>query len=241
MIITGPLDHVYRHSGIHGREGVACGGRVASNPDLTVFVADAPGARIFLESEDEHAFVWTRSPSGRDECSYRSDAGLRPGFETYDAGGIRFLATEDGEHRIWIGSTGPESNEWALRIEDPWSEGASSQRWTPGTGNRVEVPIQVGPYSIAAPSNGHQYCTGFVAATPTVEIFIPRDGYGLIGVESDSDPVLYLEGPDGAVFCNDDYNGLDPGVSSYFTAGLWQVYVGSFSQGEQFSATLMLN
>ena len=230
LVLAGPLEEVYHHSGSFGRAGIACGGRVPRSPDLTVYLSESGGAQVTLVS-DADAFLWSRSPSGEDQCT---------NLGASDEAAV-LLAGEPGTHQVWVGSLEGESTDWTLRVENPLTAVGPTRTWTPGTGGGVRIPVEIGSYSTSPPSSGGQFCTGYIGQGPTFELYVPAAAYGFISVEAAQDSVLYIEGPDGAVLCNDDYVDHNAGISSYFAAGVWQVYVGSYSSHHAFSATVSLN
>lgn len=111
------------------------------------------------------------------------------------------------------------------------------ERWVPGESRRFDLNT----LNFTQPANNTgPGCSGYISEEPTVELNIEQEGQGTIRVESNADPVMVLENPDGEVFCIDDFNGLNPGVAQSFSRGLWRVWVGSYSQQASFPYTLVL-
>ena len=47
-------------------------------------------------------------------------------------------------------------------------------------------------------------------------------------------------GDDGSVQCNDDYDGLDPGVDAWFEPGGYDIWLGGFGPVERHTATVTI-
>lgn len=75
-------------------------------------------------------------------------------------------------------------------------------------------------------------CEGFIADAP--DYTIDYNGRGRapldLAVHSHADTTMVVVGPDGAIYCDDDTNGLNPALSLHNPqAGLYAVWVGTFS------------
>lgn len=84
--------------------------------------------------------------------------------------------------------------------------------------------------SIPASSLGS--CSGNIDVTPNLRVDV-REPFARLRVlvQSSSDLTLVVRGPDGFVQCNDDFEGLNPGIESAFMPGTYDVFVGTFSEG----------
>jgi hypothetical protein len=76
------------------------------------------------------------------------------------------------------------------------------------------------------------HCWGWIPAAPSYALEVSEAMQVSLTAYSagGSDLVLAVTGP-GGTFCNDDWDGLNPGMSEYFTAGTYDVYVGEYSSG----------
>ena len=75
-------------------------------------------------------------------------------------------------------------------------------------------------------------CVGFVAQSPNHVLVVRHDFTWLrVMVRSTGDTTLVIRAPDGRMLCNDDFEGLDPGVEGPFPAGDYEVWVGTYEQG----------
>ncbi len=73
-------------------------------------------------------------------------------------------------------------------------------------------------------------CVGNVTVLPDHSLHVNQDGRLQFDVESFQDTTLLIYGPDGWR-CNDDFNELSPGLTDYFAAGDYQIWVGSYERG----------
>jgi hypothetical protein len=71
-------------------------------------------------------------------------------------------------------------------------------------------------------------CNGFVDTEPDHTVILKTFfDYLSLQVQSPQDTTLVIKGP-GGVWCNDDSDGKDPGVSGEWLAGTYQVWIGSY-------------
>lgn len=80
---------------------------------------------------------------------------------------------------------------------------------------------------------GEGSCAGWVPPAPTHGMML-RSAMPFLSVfvTSAADSTLIIRRPDGSLLCNDDRYGLNPGVQGSFPAGLYQIWVGSYREGE---------
>lgn len=80
---------------------------------------------------------------------------------------------------------------------------------------------------------GEGTCTGWVQAAPSHTMVITRpQPFLVVAVTSAADSTLIIRRPDGSVVCNDDHYHFNPGIEGAFPAGLYQVWVGSYTHDE---------
>lgn len=83
-------------------------------------------------------------------------------------------------------------------------------------------------------------CTGFANATPNHAITLKASFNSLnIGIESAQDTALVIRGP-GGVWCNDDFQGKNPGVGGQWLAGKYEIWVSSYSKDRSIPYTLRI-
>ncbi|MBN1946368.1 MAG: hypothetical protein JW797_11880 [Bradymonadales bacterium] len=74
-------------------------------------------------------------------------------------------------------------------------------------------------------------CNGWIPNQPNHVMFLSTAfNYLSVQVTSQTDTTLLIQGPDGT-FCNDDTNGLNPAISRSWSPGAYNIYVGTYSQG----------
>lgn len=81
---------------------------------------------------------------------------------------------------------------------------------------------------------GEGTCTGWTQPAPSHLMLLrtPQDRF-TVTVMSAADTTLVIRSPDGRILCNDDSNSTrNPTITGAFPAGLYQVWVGTYQQGE---------
>ncbi|EKQ69242.1 hypothetical protein OsccyDRAFT_1867 [Leptolyngbyaceae cyanobacterium JSC-12] len=75
-------------------------------------------------------------------------------------------------------------------------------------------------------------CTGFASATPNHTVTLKAFFKGLsVEVESPQDTALAIRGP-GGVWCNDDFQGKNPGVSGQWLAGKYEIWISTYAKNQ---------
>ncbi len=87
------------------------------------------------------------------------------------------------------------------------------------------------------------WCPGNSTRTPTLRLTYDGEGPLFISMESDTDTTLAVNGPDGAWTCDDDSLGdLNPSLSyDAPRAGVYDIFAGTFSEGETTPATIYVS
>ena len=119
----------------------------------------------------------------------------------------------------------------------------STLRCGPSPGSATGGTVTMGAGFPDATMNGHTVgeiaastlgdnCWGNIPTDPNYTLEVMGDSQLSIYAYSMSgnDLVLAVTGPSGT-FCNDDWDGLDPGLTEYFTTGTYAVYIGEYSVG----------
>ncbi|GAX36679.1 hypothetical protein NIES3585_27150 [Nodularia sp. NIES-3585] len=83
-------------------------------------------------------------------------------------------------------------------------------------------------------------CTGFVDETPghTLKLTSAFESLKLI-VDSPQDTTMIVKGP-GGTWCNDDFEGKNPGIVGEWLPGNYEIWVGSYEKGKYFPYTLQI-
>ena len=163
--------------------------------------------------------------------------------DDYDATSAAILLEDpmSGNYNIWVGTFSGETEEPAATLyftELPdvelYSGAEASQRTL-----SIETGFEPDPGSYDVIVGGNAYnpiegCNGFVNAdAPDVTVDFETDGglplYVYARPNEDEDLTILVELPDGEFVCNDDADGLDPGLKvGEPEAGRYAVWVGSF-------------
>ena len=84
-------------------------------------------------------------------------------------------------------------------------------------------------------------CTGYTNTKPNHTIVLTSFFNALsLQVESSEDTALAIKGP-GGVWCNDDFQGKNPGVTGEWLAGTYKVWVSSYTKNRAPAYTLQIN
>jgi hypothetical protein len=144
-----------------------------------------------------------------------------------------------GTYSVYVGTYYDASGPYALRIsQDPIAAGpnlALSPGFIPDPSTLTGVaggPVDGGGYGSTADGP----CRGTIPSAPSHQLTLTDDfAYLRVHVESGGDTTLVVLGPDGTR-CNDDTSGLDPEIAGYWSAGVHDIYVGSYDgQSHQYT------
>jgi serine protease Do/protease YdgD len=98
--------------------------------------------------------------------------------------------------------------------------------------------------NVPAERLGGASCTGTIADAPDVRLNY-RAGQGLplfISVNSNADTTLVINLPNGRWICNDDFQGLNPGiVLRQPQSGQYDIWIGHFDRGRSIPAQLRIS
>lgn len=86
-------------------------------------------------------------------------------------------------------------------------------------------------------------CAGYVAnAQQPTHLLVLGAAFPSLTIvaHADDDSTILVQKPDGTWMCNDDFVGLDAGVSGAFAAGTYRVWVGSYSESAGMPYTLTI-
>ena len=178
---------------------------------------------------------------------------------------VQIRGAAAGRYAVWVGSFSPSPDAPAATL----SAGAPPPRpvldadAAPAAGTieaaggfeaargGIEVNVEAGGRDAAADLDvpaGAAACAGYVdAGRPTAAVrYAAEGGTGALVIGAyafDADLTLVVQGPDGDVLCNDDYDGTDPTVVvEDAQSGRYAVWVGTFwAAVEPVGATLVLS
>ncbi len=105
--------------------------------------------------------------------------------------------------------------------------------------------ISGGTFEIAAMSDREDTetgsCVGFVQQTPDHRLELTAEFASLhLQVFSSDDTTLLVRGPGGS-WCNDDFEGKNPGIAGKWLAGTYEIWVGSYHRDEYHPYTIQIS
>lgn len=243
-------------AGIQGLEPAAsvashCSGYVdfeAADVTLTLD-AQQPTLSLYAESATD-TVIMVLDPAGTWHCNDDSDgvnpavtlAPARPGDYQVLVGSFSQGAV--GSYQLWA-SAGPPR--WSGGVPGPAVLGfdapPAAGRLLLGEGGNADGERLV--LSVSASGGDAQEvrsdCRGFIemARPDALLTLASEEPLVTLYAVSGQDTTLVVRGPDGTIHCNDDYEGLNPGVLLYGAQpGDYAVWVGSYHRGEAVRATL---
>jgi hypothetical protein len=111
--------------------------------------------------------------------------------------------------------------------------------------NPVEVSGQAGgsvPVSqvVGTTTSATGECAGFTGSQPDHTLYLQSYFDSLnIQVSSAEDTAIAIKGP-GGVWCNDDFQGKNPGISGQFLQGTYQVWVSTYAKNRTPNYTIRI-
>jgi hypothetical protein len=198
-----------------------------SRPEMNLrVVGPARPLRIYARSSDDTVMM-VRTPGGEWLCNDDSD-GLNPAVSLEPA--------QPGIYNVWVGPYFSEGGAHAITLYADDHAGTSldpAARPTAGAaraGSFSPDPREIS-VEIGADASSEE-CPGFYSAAPSFNLNYDGDGPLFIyarAVGEEDDLTLAVNLPDGTWECNDDAEGLNPGLGfERPMQGLYNVWVGSF-------------
>jgi len=232
-----------------------CRGYVAAAPDYSVYYTAGMSPLIFSADSDRDTTLVINGPDSRWYCD---DDGAESALNPL----VRFDNPQSGRYDVWVGTYSSGDGAPATLFVSELGEYTRASAGLGGTqpqpvsrldislaasygditlgGGFLPDPYQMsvmagGPVSVAnAISNAVGYCNGNTTRQPTVELRYNGGSDLHIYTSGSADTTLAINGPDGTWYCNDDADGLDAGISfPAGSSGVYDIYVGTFSQGSQ--------
>ncbi|TRO95563.1 hypothetical protein FKB34_08110 [Glycocaulis profundi] len=240
----------------------ACSGHGdISAPDAALTLAEAEDALSLYAESDTDLVIAVLDPAGVWRCN-DDTFGLNPAVTISPApeGEYRiwtgaFSSFGEGRHETFASRGGPVWTDGAdagfngidltgrddpdVEIELAHDAEPASGRLTLGGEERVSrlsVAFPGGPDSARSLDWA---CAGWIdAARPDAVLDLAETAPLMtILASSDRDTTLVVRAPDGEVLCNDDFDGLDPGIEIPDAApGAYAIWVGGYSSGEGMAA-----
>jgi hypothetical protein len=213
--------------------GSTCYGSIGTAPSHTLTVTEAGMFEIVARSDPSSygdMVIAVSGPSGT-WCNDDYD-GLNPGVR-------RFL--DPGEYTIYVGDL---SGGYPGSTGTPFTTTITASVGTPppsigtsGTYGDVTIGPGYGTTTLGGAAGGpvaantfDSTCRGYVTLEPSFIMEVTASTFVTVQILAEGDTTLVISGPDG-VFCNDDFNGLNPGLAQTFSAGRFGIWVGSYGAG----------
>lgn len=239
---------------------IACPGFADEAADVAVDYRAADFDLYFLLDTPGDSTIAVRTPSGDMLCN-DDQVGLNAGVVAEQP--------ETGVYQIWAGQLGERSRvmDGVLSISEIGFDGVDNRLDVTAParfgGQRLEAGFLPDPFGVdvqaGGPSNANLgvgdavvaegYCVGHVTRAPSYELDFQAGQaplYISALAQAGQDLTLLVNAPDGAWYCNDDNDGLDPGLE--FEApqsGVYDIYVGTLGgptgDGEAGPAQLLIS
>ncbi|MGV8840454.1 MAG: hypothetical protein ACWA6X_09140 [Bauldia sp.] len=238
--------------------GPECRGYIANAPDFQLTYTAGSWPLYFSVLSEADTTLVINGPDGAWHCNDDYD-GFDPAV-IFGAG----ATAPGGTYDIWVGTYGSNTASATLYISELST--ATGGGGGGGGGGGVaggpdytlpaaygEVELTAGftpdPMIVEMTAGGgidaytvDPACRGYIATAPDYQISYTSGTYPLIiSVLSQSDTTLVINGPNGAWYCNDDTNGLNPVVRFDTPAtGTYDIWVGTYGN-ENAPATLYIS
>lgn len=226
----------------------SCRGFIAERPSFTLrYRAGELPLFVGVVADDDTTLV-VKGPNGQWMCDDDSGDNLNPV--------ISWDNPRSGRYQIWVGRFGSAdlapAQLYISEIAGPANEvpaDAPDFTLTPNYGViELTSGFQPDPHSVAVQAGGsyNAYqipeCVGWISSAPDYRVTFTAGDAGLpliFSVQSDADTTLVINDASGNWVCNDDTDGLNPVVRfDAPTTGQYDVWVGTFSEGETQASTL---
>lgn len=209
-----------------------CPGYVAVAPSAVLdYGGSGDPIHLFVRASTDTVLL-VQTPDGEWLCN-DDEEGLNPGL---------YLEPTAGRHAVWVGTFSDTASAEApatlyvstndAMVLDP-ERAPSAGRISLDAGftpDPMELDVEAGGETSALASEG---CAGFVDADAPTAV-LDYDGAGPLYVYAraagEEDLTLVVMGPDDGLYCNDDADGLDPGLAiEPAGAGRYAVWVGTYA------------
>jgi hypothetical protein len=194
-------------------------------------------------------------PDGTWVCDDDAAGNLNPG--------LTFSSPQSGVYDIWIGDLSGDGPGATLYVSELGYQSDGADSGSSGSGVDVSGTPYYGEATLASGFSGDPYsvglsaggtnaassvangCTGMIGGAPDFNLqYTPGSLPLYISASADEDVTLIVNAPDGRWYCDDDSGSgpLDPGLSwSKPAGGLYNIWVGHFSDGSLVNATLHIS
>lgn len=212
--------------------GDTCNGFIAEAPDYVVNYAGSEALRITATSQDDTTMV-VIAPDSSVHCN-DDFSGLNPGV----------IGPENlpGNYAIWIGTFNAIENDFYPEASLDIDEVSANKEQPAGaiTSANLGPSLSPDPFTTTLAAGGiidastvSPACNGYIATQPDFTLAYTASSEPLrTFVDSNADTTLLIRTPSGEVLCNDDFDGLNPGIIIETpTSGTYEVFIGTYEQG----------
>ena len=230
--------------------GSACRGYGTNTPDV-ILNWDGSGFLRFGVDGDGDTTLVINAPNGSWYCDDDGGDGVDPRID--------FSDSSSGQYDIWIGSYSSDDQiSGTLMITELSGNTAGSSANLSIGGDTAHFGVHSlaagflpDPNKISVVSGGSIAvstlnlpigCTGHVTATPDIIVNWDGSGYLRFFVDGEGDTTMVINGPNANWHCDDDSGeGVNPQIVFDDAAtGQYDIWIGSYSSGEQVSGTLKI-
>ena len=232
--------------------GTQCWGNIPAAPQHIVTVTQAGMVNLTVTATDSGDTTLTVVGPGGTFCDDDTN-GFNPAIS-------EMLAP--GAYSVWVGSysagtTHPYGIEMSMQgTAMPTGQVGPHGLMATNTPEDVMGPINLatgfmpdpqmrsgvagGPVAAGGiPNNYGGTCRGYTQAMPDhVMVTTTPFNFLRVFVQSQGDPTLIIQDPNGTYWCNDDADGFQPAITGPWAAGTWRIWVGAYSNGEQIPYTI---
>ncbi|MFK7791687.1 MAG: hypothetical protein AB8B88_03345 [Devosiaceae bacterium] len=229
----------------------ACAGYVADTPDYVIDYAGGRGPMTIASTSEVDTTLVVVGPDGTVYCN--DDAvDLNPA--------VTINSASAGAYSIFVGTFSPIENDFypdtVLSVSGtsgtttaPSNGILDRARLAPAFGS-VSLRSGFAPHNVDIQAGGFEdasafgnFCNGFVADAPDYVVGFGGGDNLRITATSDDDTTMVVVTPSGEVLCNDDFNGLNPGlITNDGAAGDYAIWIGTFGaiQGDAYPTASLL-
>ncbi len=233
----------------------SCRGWIANAPDFSVSYSAGSTFDLTIGAiSDSDTTLVVNGPDGSWYCDDDSGEGLNPS--------LTFTNPRSGRYDIWVGSYSQGNNASATLAISELGQVSSGGGGGSYGGIDWSLPANYGsvalrggfspdPYVVNVVSGGtyqassvSSSCRGWVSAAPDFELQFTAGSLPLtIAAIASGDTTLVVNDPNGNWYCNDDGGeGLNPLLTfSDPSSGSYDIWVGSYSQGQNINAALSIS
>lgn len=232
--------------------GSECSGHVARRPSVSLRYTAGSLPLIVSATSAADTTLVIRAPDRSWHCNDDGPGGLNPV--------VRFDTPASGRYQIWVGTfesdaSTPEATLYVSEIgAGKWNADNAPNPATDPAFGAVDLAsgFQPDPHTVTIAAGGDfdvsnlavQGCVGWIASAPDYRVNWTAGSGALplvFSVDSETDTTLVINDAQGNWICDDDggNNGLNPAITiANPTSGQYDVWVGTFSQGDLAQSTL---